>query len=220
MELGGIVPFPGFESPCEAWGIVLFPCCYSQYGAWEYCPIPRLLLTILSRTVERNQGNNSWCGGKPLGMYETKLKCILSLSLSLPLSLSLSPSLPPSLSLSLSLSLSSSEQVIFVVRRHGYHHHRHNTLPSNPFSPTHIPTLGRSPSGRGLARLLARGRGSMRAHARRLLHHPHVLLYLTLDTKEDDPADKVIIYLSLSLYHTIPNCPDSSYKFPRPSVHG
>ena len=40
-------------------------------------------------------------------------------------------------------------------------------------------------------RLVAGGRSAIKTHVDTVSHHPHMLLFLTLDTEEDDPAEKV-----------------------------
>ena len=69
----------------------------------------------------------------------------------------------------------------------------------------HSPTPSHPPHPHsGLVRLVTGGRGVVQAHKQAFSSHPHVLLYLTLNTKEEDPPDKDIIYqFSLGQSETI-----------------
>ena len=44
----------------------------------------------------------------------------------------------------------------------------------------------------GLVRLVMGGRSAVKSHVNKLIKQPHLLLYLTLDTNEDDPDEKVL----------------------------
>ena len=51
------------------------------------------------------------------------------------------------------------------------------------------------------------GRSIVRSHVSQLIGHLHLLLYLTLDTKEDDPDEKVInnVHIKVAMVDTLLN---------------
>ena len=65
-----------------------------------------------------------------------------------------------------------------IPRRYHSHHANH--------TPSHVPG--------GLVRLVMGGKSAIRSHVHKLIEHPHLLLYLTLDINEEDPDEKVLNY--------------------------
>ena len=75
-------------------------------------------------------------------------------------------------------SLATLLQVVFTVHK----------LLTPSSSPSHRP---HTHTQTDLAQFVAGAQRAVRSHMKPLLCHAHILLYLTLDTKEDDPPEKV-----------------------------
>ena len=91
-----------------------------------------------------------------------------------------------------------SNKIHFLVKRgsrHSYKASNHSPVAAAVLlSPPPLPSPRMGSSG-GLVRLVAGGRGSVLAGggARKRWRHLHMLLYITLDVKEDDPPEKVSV---------------------------
>ena len=52
--------------------------------------------------------------------------------------------------------------------------------------------VNHTPLSGGLVRLVIGGQSAVKSHVHKLIEQPHLLLYLTLDTNEEDPDEKVL----------------------------
>jgi len=120
--------------------------------------------------------------------------------------------------------LTSCKTLELLVKK-GHTHTPHSYSPATGASSSSVLlSPPQTPSHGGLVRLVSGGRGAGGAlrprQFRRPHRHPHLLLYVTLDTKEDDPADEVCYgFLHLDVMGLCLNLAQTLVRsFPAPKV--
>lgn len=108
-----------------------------------------------------------------------------------------------------------SSKIHFLIKK-GHSNHSSPALLSPPPPPS--PHVG---SSGGLVRLVTGGRGTARLGPIKQQRHLHMLLYITLDTREDDPPEKVpVVCMSFGdevvrYILCVQNTQDILFQYPR-----